>query len=132
MTEQELKELATKFVTVKREADKFKTEADKLNSEIKKNMKSRESNEIELDNGFKVIYSVSTTTNVDEEKMLLQLKKYAPDTECIKTMEYIDTDILEKEIYNERLSEQAMKALEKCQTVKEIPKLTIKKIKEDK
>lgn len=124
-----LKQWAAEYVVAKREADKFKKQAENLNTNIKSAMEILNMDEVELDDGSKVAYSVSKQEGLDEEKLITQLHKYAPNTKCIKTKEYIDMDILESELYNEKLSDEALAALDTCRTVKEIPKLTIKKAK---
>ena len=124
-----MKRWAAEYVVAKREADKFKKQAENLNTNIKQAMEMLNTDEVELDDGSKVVYSVSRQEGLDEEKLITQLHKYAPNTECIKTKEYIDMDILEGELYHEKLSKEALEALDTCRTVKEVPKLTIKKAK---
>lgn len=77
-------------------------------------------------NSYKVHCSVSQRESLDEEKAIQRLKKFAPNTKCIKLKEYIDTDVLENEIYHEELSEEALSALNDCKNVKEVVTLTIK------
>lgn len=132
MTEQELKQLAEEYVVAKREADKFKKQAEGFNTELKTAMESLDIEEVELEDGSRVHYGVTTKESLDEEKLLVQLKKFAPDTECIKTKEYVDMDILESEIYHDKLTAEALGAMDSCRTVKEIPTLTIKKAKKGK
>lgn len=79
--------------------------------------------------GFKVHCSISTRESLDEEKLIVRLKKFAPDTECIKTKEYIDMEVLENEIYHDKLSSEAMGALDECRNTKEVVTLTVKKEK---
>lgn len=129
MTEQELKQLASEYVSAKREFDTLKKRTDNLNQSLKANMELSNLDGIELDDGSKVCLGITKRESLDEEKLLVQLKKYAPDTDCIKTKEYIDMDILENEIYHERLSPEALAAMDSCRNVKEIPTLTIKKAK---
>lgn len=79
--------------------------------------------------GYKVHCSVSTRESLNEDKLIQRLKKFAPDTECIKTKEYIDMEVLENEIYHEKLSAEAMTALNECKESKEVVTLTVKKEK---
>lgn len=132
MTEQELQKLAEEFVVAKGEADKYKKQADNLNSSIKRNMEVMELDKISLSDGTTVCYGVQHRESLDEEKLIVLLKELAPDTECIKTKEYIDMDILENELYHEKLSEEALTAMDTCRNVKEVPTLTIKKAKKEK
>lgn len=132
MTEQELKQLANEYVSTKKEFDTLKKKTDSLNQSLKLNMEISNLDDIELDDGSKVCLGITKRESLDEDKLLLQLKKFAPDTQCIKTKEYIDMDILESEIYHEKLSAEAMGALDTCRNVKEISTLTIKKAKKGK
>ena len=132
MTEQELKQLASEYVSAKREFDTIKKKTDNLNQSLKANMELSNLDGIELDDGSKVCLGITKRESLDEDKLLVQLKKYAPDTDCIKTKEYIDMDILENEIYHEKLSPEALAAMDSCRNVKEIPTLTIKKAKKGK
>ena len=132
MTEQELKQLASEYVSAKREFDTLKKKTDNLNQSLKLNMEMSNLDGIELDDGSKVCLGITKRESLDEDKLLVQLKKYAPDTDCIKTKEYIDMDILENEIYHEKLSPEALAAMDSCRNVKEIPTLTIKKAKKGK
>lgn len=88
--------------------------------------------DIELDDGSRVVYSITKRESLDEDKLLVQLKKYAPDTQCIKTKEYIDMDVLENELYHDKLSSEALAAMDTCRNVKEIPTLNIRKAKKGK
>ena len=127
-----LKVCAAEYVADKAEESKLKKRLESNNSEIKELMRFFGQDEVELDDGTRVVYSVTQKTSLDEEKLLIQLKKYAPDTECIKTKEYIDMDILENEIYHEKLSAEALSAMDSCRNVKEVPTLNIRKAKKGK
>ena len=132
MTEQELQALAKEYVEQKAILDPLKKRVDSINSNIKLAMQALETDCVELEDGSKVVYSVSTSNDFNEEKLLAVLNKFAPDTQCIKTKEYIDTDILESELYHERFSNETLEKMDECRVVKEIPKLTIKKAKKEK
>lgn len=133
MTElEQLKACAAEYVADKAEESKLKKRLDSNNASIKQLMELLQMDNVELDDGSKVHYGVTKKETLDEEKLLAQLKKYAPDTQCIKTKEYIDMDILENEIYHEKLSAEALAAMDTCRNVKETPTLTIKKAKKGK
>lgn len=132
MTEQELKQLASEYVSAKREFDALKKRTDNLNQSLKANMELSNLDGIELDDGSKVCLGITKRESLDEDKLLGVLKKYAPDTQCIKTKEYIDMDVLENEIYHDKLPDVAVSAMDSCRNVKEIPTLTIKKAKKGK
>lgn len=124
-----LEELASQYVQYKSELDPLEKKCKSINTSLKGLMELTQQDEVELSDGTKVKYSVTERTTFDEEKLIKQLKHFAPDTECIKTKEYVDMDILESEIYHGKLSNDAMVALDSCRETKEIPKLEIKKKK---
>ena len=133
MTElEQLKKCATEYVSDKAEESKLKKRLESNNTSIKQLMELLKMEDVELDDGAKVHYGVTVKESLDEEKLLTQLKKYAPDTQCIKTKEYIDMDVLESEIYHEKLSAEAMAAMDTCRNEKLVPTLTIKKAKKGK
>lgn len=139
MTEQEkqarmleLKQRATEYASDKAEESVLKKKIENNNTSIKALFEMLGEDAITLDNGVTVCYGITHKESLDEEQLIIKLKEYAPDTQCIKTKEYVDTDVLESEIYHEKLSDQAMSALNDCRIVKEIPTLTIKKAKKGK
>lgn len=136
MTEQERKEklellkgCAIEYAEDKAQESKLKKRLESNNASIKQLMELLDKDEIELDNGTKIVYSITTRESLDEEKLLVQLKMFAPETRCIQTKEYVDMDILEDEIYHGNLSDEALKAMDSCRNVKEIPTLNIRKSK---
>ena len=131
MTEKELKAMASEFVTVKAEADKYKKQVENLNTNIKQAMELLNADSVELDDGSKVVYSITKKTSLDEEKLLKVLNN-EPNTLSIKTKQCVDMDILESEIYHDKISSETLNAMEECRIVKEIPTLTIKKAKKGK
>lgn len=132
MTEQELKQLAQEYVTNKAELDKLKKRVDSINSEIKTAMENAKLNEVETESGAVVRYGVTRKESMDEDMLLIKLKQFVPNTPCIKTKEYVDMDTLENEIYHGSFSEDALKAMDKCRSVKLTPTLTISKAKKGK
>lgn len=132
MTEQGLKRLATEYVNSKKEFDALKKKTESLNTSIKQAMELLNVNDVDLEDGSKVCYGITKRESIDEERLITQLKKYAQNTQCIKTKEYIDMDILESEIYHDRLPDEALAAMDACRTIKEVPTLTIKKAKKGK
>lgn len=129
MSELELKLWAEEYVSVKAEADKYKKLSDNLNDNIKRGMELLGKEEVELADGSRVCYGITKRESIDEEKLIAQLHKYAPDTQCIKTKEYIDMEVLENELYKGDFSQDAMTAMDKCRIIKEIPTLNIRKSK---
>ena len=130
--EERLKQCAAEYIADKAEESKLKKRIESNNTSIKQLMELLNKEEIELEDGAKVVYSVTQQETLNEDLLIKQLKQFAPDTQCIKTKEYVDMDILESEIYKGDLSDEALQAMDKCRGVKEIPKLTIKKAKKGK
>lgn len=122
-----LRQYAQEYVADKAEESVLKKRLEKNNANIKALMELLGLPDVELDDGSKVHYSVTKKVSLDEEKLIEYLHKYAPDTQCIKTKEYIDMDTLESEIYHEQLPTEMVSAMEKCTRVKEVPTITIKK-----
>jgi hypothetical protein len=131
-TEEEQKKLqdyAEQYADYKSKIEPLEKKCKSINTSIKQMMELYGIDVVPLADGRTLKYSVSTKDTLDEEKLIVQLKHFAPDTECIKTKEYIDMDILESEIYHGKLSNDAMVAMDGCRSTKEIPKLTIEKAK---
>ena len=133
MTDQErLRQYAMEYVADKAEESKLKKRIESNNTSIKQLLELLKQDEVKLDDGTTVVCDIRKRETLDEDKLLEKLHKYAPDTECIKTKEYIDMDILESEIYHSKLSDEALTAMDECRNVKEIPTLLIRKPKKEK
>ena len=128
----ELRNSAIQYAKYKAEIDPLEKKCKTLNTTIKGLMEILNLDSVPLPDGSSVKYSMTTKETLDEEKLIKQLKHFAPDTECIKKKEYIDMDVLESEIYHGLLSDDALIAMDSCRNVKEIPKLTIEKPKKGK
>ena len=136
MTEQEMNEKsielklrAEEYAEDKATESSLKKRLESNNTSIKALMELLNQDEVELSNGSKVTYSITKRESLNEPKLIELLKQVAPETDCVMTKEYIDMDILEKEIYNGQLSDDALQAIEDCRIVKEFPVLNIKKAK---
>jgi hypothetical protein len=116
------------YAADKAELDKLDKRCKKVNATIKELMFDLGISE-ESYNGYRCVRSVQQRESLDEEKLIKMLKRYAPDTECIKKKEYVDMDVLENEIYHGLLSDDAMIALDECRNMKEVVVLTVKKEK---
>lgn len=124
----ELKTCASSYVKNKAELDALDKKCKSLNTSIKQLMEVLKLDHVTIGDK-EVCYSIQTRESLDEEKLITQLKAFAPDTKCIKTKEYIDMDVLENEIYHGELSDDAMCAMDSCREVKEIVRLDIRKAK---
>lgn len=86
-------------------------------------------------------YVEKKSESFDEDAFLIKLgtvncpsylRREAETLGIIKTKEYIDMDVLESALYHNRVSESFKEELEACTIVKEIPTLTVTKLKEKK
>lgn len=91
-----------------------KTVAD-LNAKIKDAIRTiqKENLDIEVE-GWKCKLSVSEDVQVNEAQLIEVLKSY--DVPVIKTKEYVDAEALESLIYANKLSEEILLAIDKCNT----------------
>ena len=110
-----------------------------LGSKIKALMKDG-SNKYTAGN-YTARYTVKKSESFDEELFLsklgtkdcpTQFRREAEVLGLVKTKEYVDMDSLENALYHNRVSDSLVKELESCTSVKEIPTLTVTKIKEKK
>ena len=133
MTDEErLKEIAADYIADKAEEAKIKKRLESNNASLKQLMETLKCDYVELDDGSKVVYSITKRESIDEEKLIDTLQKFAPNTKCIKTKEYVDMDVLESELYHNTLPEKAVSAMDDCRVIKETPTLTIRKARKGK
>lgn len=128
LTKEQMDTLVAEFGKNDAEFKKLKKVVDSQKTDIKQQLDLMGESDYSS-GGFKVHCSVSTREKLNEEKLIARLKKYAPNTECIKMKEYIDMDVLESEIYHEKLSAEALTAMDDCREVTEVVTLTVKKEK---
>lgn len=128
LTKEQMDTLVAEFGKNDAEFKKLKKVVDTQKTDIKQQLDLMGESDYSS-GGFKVHCSVSTREKLNEEKLITRLKKYAPNTECIKMKEYIDMDVLESEIYHEKLSAEALTAMDDCREVTEVVTLTVKKEK---
>ena len=128
LTKEQMDQLVAEFGANKTEFDRLKKIVDSQKTDIKQQMDLLGDTDYSS-GGYRVHCTVSTRESLNEEKLIQRLKKYAPNTKCIKTKEYVDMDVLENEIYHGRLSTDALVAMDECKDVKEVVTLTVKKEK---
>lgn len=122
-----LSELIPRYYEMKKEMDSYKAQVDADNKEIKEIMK-RENLEKENCGEYTAKYTVIDKSYFNEEKLIAKLKLMG-NTEAIKTKEYVDMDILEKQMYNGEVN-----ALEiaSCKVPKTEERLIVKKTTKEK
>ena len=84
--------------------------------------------------GYKATVSISQRESVDEELMLAKLAQYdiAYDLHIIKTKEYIDTDALEKAIYQKQLTQEILSDIDSCRKSTTVTTLRVTKMEDKK
>lgn len=119
-----LTELIPRYYEMKSEMDSYKKQCDTDNAEIKRIM--LESNSLEESaGGYTAKLTIVEKEDFNELRLLQKLKAMGK-TECIKTKEYVDMDVLENIIYNHELDP---KDLADCKTTKTEYRLKVKKEK---
>ena len=108
----------------KEELDLLKKDTDKLNTEIKQLMKENELTDYSTKN-YKAIYEIRKSESLDEDQVIEILKANGVKN-VVKTKEYVDEDALEQAIYNGKLDQNVLKAINECRIVKETVALKIK------
>lgn len=113
------------FYEDKQLADKYKKSAEEYNKEIKQLMSTINKNEFETDSGLIAKISVQKRESFIEEALLQKIKKLKVPG-IIKTKEYVDMDLLEDAIYNEKLDASELTT---CRKIQEVVTLKVSKKK---
>lgn len=121
-----LSELIQKYAVEKNQLDMCKNICDKLNTDIKRIMQDEQLDEYTAGN-YTAKITVSQRTAINEDKILLRVKEL-DRFDLIKTKEYVDTDLLEKALYQQEI---APDDISDCFNTKDITTLKIKKAKGD-
>lgn len=121
----ELKELIDSYGRLKAEADSYKKQADASNTKIKAMMIEDNATEAEGDE-YNVKCTAIQSSKLNEDKLLTKLKEIG-FTECIKTKEYVDTEMLESAVYAGKLD---AKILADCKETSTTYRLNVYKNKE--
>nr|DAE93679.1 MAG TPA: hypothetical protein [Caudoviricetes sp.] len=121
----ELTTLVPKYAEAKKLENDSKKTATKLGNDIKAEFANQNLDSFSA-GGYTVTMSISTRDEMLEDKMIDFVKSTGIEG-IVKTKEYIDTDELEKALYNEMFTEEQLLELSKCITKKEIKTLRVKK-----
>lgn len=124
-----LEELVVRYALNKNELDSYKKICDKENAEIKARMTELDMNEV-LAGDYVAKLTIQKRESMDED-MLLEILRNNNYTNVIRTKEYVDMDLLEREIYNGNVDKDTLVAMQKCKSVKEVPTLKIVKAKKE-
>lgn len=117
--------LAKAYVANKREADSYKKLCDEEGKQIKRRMEAEDICAIDVGDGKALKRVISTSWEVDKDKLLDTLKEYK--VPAIKTVEVVDEEALEKFLYNLNPDEngELFNAIGLCNTKKEVVSLRV-------
>lgn len=110
---------------------------DKENADIKKlmleNIIADENNSrVYKTDDYIATLSIQDRSTMNEEKLIEWLKKNKFEKGIVKKKEYVDSEALEKAIYNEVIPADKVGDMDVCKEPKDVQVLTVKKKKEDK
>jgi len=131
----ELQDLIPQYGEHKTSLDDMDKVCKKENTRIKELMKFYQKDSMESE-GWKVSYSVSERTSMNEDKLLEILKEdwisRNGSIECpyIKTKEYVDMDLLEDALYKDEVPKDVILKMKTCEESKQVETLRISKMKE--
>jgi hypothetical protein len=125
-----LEELIPLYGEQNTECNLLKKKVADLNSKIKAaiHATSKENSDIEV-SGWKCSLIVSDASEFNEERLIEFCK--AHDIKAVKKREYVDSEALEKLIYNGKISKELLVEMDKCKDVKTKETLRCVKIKEN-
>lgn len=123
---EQLKSLIPQYAFNKNEADSYKKLCEKDNAIIKTLMIEEKLDNFDTGTHLAKI-TIQNRQSLNEDK-LLELIKEIDRPDLIKTKEYVDTDLLEKAIYNGEIDASD---LDSCMTTKEVVTLKVS-VKEEK
>lgn len=123
---EELEDLIRAFYYNESQKKEYASIADDKKAKIKALMKENDIKDFEVGD-LKAKYVVSNTDEINEQALLELLKKHNI-TQCIRTVEVVDMDLLENALYHNEIPESVVKSMDKCKTTKEVVKLLVKKV----
>ena len=130
MTNETLKSTINHYADRNKLFNTVKKECDGLKSDIKNAMSDMKL--ADFDTGD-YIATVSTVTKESfDEELLVTFVKGLGIRGAVKKKEYVDMDILEKAIYNGKISQEQLIEMEKCKNSTSYQTLKIKKSKKEK
>lgn len=120
-----LDNLVVDYCKHKEESDKFSKLAKEENTKIKDIMSTQKISEY-TSGEYTVKYSEVESNKMNEDRLLEVLKQHGIQS-VIKTVEYVDSDLLEKALYNNEIPEEVQLEIAGCNEIKVTQKLTFKK-----
>lgn len=130
MTEKNLKNLINDYADKNKLFNSVKKEVDNLKATIKTSMSEMELSDFDTGD---YIATVSTVTKESfDEELLVNFVKSLGIRGAVKKKDYVDMDVLEKAIYNGRVSQEQLIEMERCKNSTSYQTLKIKKNKKEK
>lgn len=123
---EELEDLIRAFYYNESQKKQYSLVAEEEKAKIKDIMREQDLKEYVVGD-LKAKYVVSNTNEINEQALLELLKKHNI-TQCIRTVEVVDMDLLENALYHNEIPESVVKSMDKCKTTKEVVKLLVKKV----
>ncbi len=128
----ELKDRILQYAKQKEEFDALKKDCDAQSKQIKEIMVADGVEELEVE-GYKASCIVSSRDTINEEMLLNIIERSDIDIDgLIKTRSYVDTDVLERAIYNDEIPHDLLLEMDKARESKEVVTLRVVKKKEKK
>lgn len=124
---EELIKLIDSYELNKNKKESYESICKKENEQIKTEILARKKKEFNGTN-IKAVVSISEKTSVNEDALLKVLKECGIDS-AIKKVEVVDSDVLEKMIYNGELSDEVQKKIASCTSVTPVKTLRLYKKK---
>lgn len=129
-----LDELIPQYAQNKSEFDNYKKVVDRENAEIKRLMHDDSLDRYET-GGYRAVYTVSKRETMNEEGLIALFTsvpgfvRLNDSYGVVKQRPYIDFDVLEKLLYDGKLSDEQIMDLDKEREVKEVVTLRVTKVK---
>ena len=130
MTEETLKSTINHYADKNRLFNSVKKECDSLKADIKIAMAEMKLSDFDTGDYMATVSTV-TKESFDEE-LLVAFVKGLGIRGAVKKKEYVDMDVLEKAIYNGKISQEQLIEMEKCKNSTSYQTLKIKKSKKEK
>ena len=128
----ELKDRILQYAQQKEMLDVIKKDCDAQSKQIKDIMVADGLEELEVE-GYKASCIVSSRDSINEDLLLTIIERSGINIDgLIKTINYVDTDVLEKAIYNDEIPHDLLLEMDKARESKEVVTLRVTKKKERK
>lgn len=123
MNEESFKVLVEQYCTLDVQEKELAKQKSQLRDTICAYMEENQMNKAVID-GYSLSYSVTSRTTVNQDRLVDIVKGWnCSEDGLIKTREYVDEDVLESVVYNGLVTDDQVRELDKCRSVKEVKTL---------